>query len=154
MNWANRVPLLGLAVTFIILASVDALASPADVDRIRKHTASSDELSYVVYLDDDCGVNRDDAISTVEGVLIRSRIVPSYGIDATHLVVSLSCIDRGTLKPIFNLEVQYSVMLEGEYWDMWRDYGSYGTGDSSSMIDFIKDAVEKAVTDLILAHRT
>ena len=86
--------------------------------------------------------------------MIRSRITPNYGINSDHmtLVVDLKCLDRGNNNPIFNLNVRYSVSFDGETWDSWWDYGTFGVGPEDYMIDAIKDSVEFAVTNLILAH--
>ena len=152
-NTTKRIAVFGMAVTLVILAGLDAWASPAEaVLRIRKHTDSSDELFYIVYVADDCRVGHDDVISTVEGVLIRSRVTPIQGMDNIYLVIDLNCLEREALNPIFNLNVRYVVILDGEHWEMWWDYGTFGLGSSDFIRGAIKDSVERAVTDLIRAH--
>ena len=150
MYQTNRAVLLGLATALVMLLAGEVHASPA---QIKKYTTSSDELQYLASFSDLCGVNRENAINTIEGVMIRSRIVPKYGIDDTFLWVNLSCLDRDSLNPIFTLSVRYAIELEGEIWEMAQDYGSFGVGDEDTMNDEIKDAIERAVTDLILAHQ-
>ena len=87
MNRTNRAVLLGLVAAFVMLACETYGSPPEAVGRIRKHTTSSDELSYVLYVSDRCGVNRQTATTAVEGVMIRSRITPNYGINSDHMTL-------------------------------------------------------------------
>ena len=143
----------------VLLPVAGLMAQDSDdyLDAIRERSFP-DRLFHISGLIWDCPVTREAVDTLVTGELIRSRLYRSHD-DRTEygmifLSVDLSCLQRDGGNPIFRLDVYFEYVEKDRaiFWQLGRNYGTYGIGGEDYILDVVDDSVELAITDFIRAH--
>ena len=108
-----------------------------------------DQLPVFVSVSDHCNMNEGDALNTVRGVLIRSRIkpltVPSAK-DPFELTVNVSCTSNHRA---YAVTIDFTDILNGAYVRYGTGYGRFGiyNGHREFLSGEIEKTAENAITD-------
>ena len=121
------------------------------------------ELPIIIYSADTCPSTTKKYREIAEGVLIRSRIKPveQAGLNELALQINLKCIDAGENNWLISQGVNFAMVTRDEHGSylltrlFLEDYGFFGqTGRSGSEVieQSLREAVEDAITDYLLAN--
>ena len=141
---------------------VALLTAPVAADELEWHQQAlivelPDQLGYYSHVDSDCPIEASTVSTTIEGVLIRSRIKPiadSYS-DAEHFFVEINvyCADMDKANEvIFETDVRFGVVANNTDMVINWDYGSLDFGDASDINATVRRDVEDALTDYLKAN--
>ena len=132
-------------------------------------TPDSNTILVNQSISDDCPLHATDAKSLIEGILIRSRIMPlDFQLQQyvehvkegrLQLKISVDCLRRGPENPIFVIDVYFAIVFAFTPGDIRflkvlldRNFGTFGLGGEDYILSAIEDAVERAATVYIRAH--
>jgi hypothetical protein len=111
------------------------------------------QLAYWVDIASDCEITEDEAISLVDGVLIRSRIKPlsqSLGREASlYLNIRLYCLPVESRNPIFQIAINFARWTPYPPILYENTYRNLGYGDKEFVSQALKETIEDAITDFI-----
>jgi len=147
--------LRGLLLTFTLMAAMPmsfAREMPEWLNEAIK-SPTPNQLAYFIGVGSDCEITKDEAISLVDGVLIRSRIKPlaqSFGGEASlYLNIRLECLLMESRNPIFQININFARWTP--YPPILYDhiYGTMGYGSKEYVSQNLKEYIENAITDFI-----
>ena len=171
---------IAIAITVLSLWSTPALHTQSlpdiDIDPdwwlmkvITETTHDSNTIFVSQMISDDCPFDATEAESLINGVLIRSRILPldfqfqeylehvKEGL--LHLKITVQCLRRDPDNPIFVIDAYFAIVFAFTPGDIRfakllldRNFGTFGLGGSDYILSTIEDAVERAATVYIKAH--
>lgn len=141
------------------LMSAPATASAAGLEWHQEALVveKPDELGYYTHVDADCPITRETVISTIDGVLIRSRISPivdSYS-DAEQLFIEINvyCAEMSNgSEVIFETDVRFGIVARNMDLVLNWDYGSLSHGNAADIDATVRRDVEDAITDYLKAN--
>ena len=111
------------------------------------------QLAYWVAVAQDCEITKDEAISLVDGVLIRGRIKPlsqSLGSEASlYLNIVIDCMPGESRNPIYVININFARWTSHPPILFDWPYGTFGIGPKEFSSQHLKEQVEDAVTDFI-----
>ena len=160
-----------IAITTLLLWSTPSLHTQElpDVDldldwwlmkAITETTQNPDTILVSQFISDDCPLDAKDAKSSIDGVIIRSIIMPidfqfqqyleHVNEGLLQLKIIVQCLPRDPGNPIFVIDVYFAIVLadftpgDGLFLKIFldRNFGTFGLGGEDYILATLKEAVE------------
>lgn len=156
----NSVRISIVVVIFFIAIcgfAYDPLDPPSKVHREALISGTTPtELGVFLEIDEDCDLDSIDVWALIEAEFYRSRIElkdAPFGEETWFLACSALCFYRDRGEYVYDVDVLFSVIVEGLAFGIWKDYGTFGvTPYEDDIADTILDGVRAALTDFIYAY--
>lgn len=121
--------------------------APSQLSALKRENPN--QLPVFVAVSDHCKIKEADALNTVRGVLIRSRIKPltaSDAIDPFQLTVNVSCTRN---HKAYAVTIDFTDIINGTYVRFGTGYGRFGiyNGHTDFLSGEIEKTTETAITD-------
>jgi hypothetical protein len=118
-------------------------------------SSDSESLRYVVVVNPDCPVSEAELRSTIDGLLIRSRLRPGDFRQNPYFLgfyVGIECMHHEGRLFVYSIDTSFIRLAWSRFLLETPTYGTLGLGSKVEISNDVRSSVERLVTDYLQAN--